>query len=244
MIDAANPIQITVPGPGSACARVEREIAECVNAGARWIHGGHDGYAPLDLSPEAIAEWLGVVRRAGNGIMTSVEIGGTEAIPAQLPMRWTVNPDFASIDFGSANAHDVADRMLSKGVGVEACLADEDATKRFLCFQRRPFCRRLVLRIPDLPAAVADERLTDLIYGVAGVISSHDVVLEGRGRSAWPIAERALRGGLALRIGSDHLRTSPSDLQHGTPAEVYRRAAELHRATGRRRSPSAIVAPI
>ena len=204
------------------------EAAACRRLGARNFLGGPtDRDGRLTLSTMAVANWLkrlsAVVPEASITLDTRTADRGKHVY--SLAYDRSTRPHFAAVDFGSNDAERVATHMINHGVGVEACISDRESVGRFLCHPLRKFCRRVVLQIPDMPGEQADGHLTELLYELADVICTHDLLLEGNGRAMMTMAHLAVRGGLMARVGRPLLRGSCWK-DHATAEELLRTLAE------------------
>ncbi|WP_143710497.1 hypothetical protein [Tabrizicola sp. TH137] len=204
------------------------EAAACGRLGARNFLGGPtDQDGRLTLSKMAVATWLkrlsAVVPEASITLDTRTADCGKHL--HSLACDRSTRPHFAAVDFGSNDAERVATHMINHGVGIEACISDRVSVGRFLCHPLRKFCRRVVLQIPDMPGEQADGHLTELFYELAEVIGTHDLLLEGLGRTMMTMAHLAVRGGLMARVGRPLLRGSCWN-DHATAEELLRSLAE------------------
>jgi uncharacterized protein (DUF849 family) len=234
MMDGLPPIHVVLPGPGAPRAQLTSEAMACANTGARLIHGSAiDQGAQSTLSAEAVADWLIALAEANAALVPTVDLGQAGELSLSLLRSWTRLPPFVSIDFTVAGAEQAADLMLSRSVGVEACLSGRLSVERFLRMERRRFCRRIVLRVPDLSPERADEHLMDLLRALSGATAWHDLILEGRGRSTWSMAERAFRGGFGLRIGPRLSSVLPDGRPAASAAEIFAAARHLYSVVGR-----------
>jgi uncharacterized protein (DUF849 family) len=117
----------------------EAEAAVSAGAGAIHVHvRGPDGRE--SLAPHDVAHALRVIRKACSAVPVGISTAAwiVPSAPERLALveAWHTLPDFASVNFDEAGAVEVAQRLIARGVGVEAGLADVHAARsssRVLC---------------------------------------------------------------------------------------------------------------
>ena len=198
------------------------DAAACVAAGAVALHiHPRDAAGRETLDPAAIGAAVAAVRRAVPGVPVSVSTGdwierddarqlgrirGWGALPPSS------RPDEASVNLSEATAPEVMDALMQAGIGVEAGLASVADAERLMGLGVLPRCRRVLIEMDEVDAADAEAVATAIleVIGEAGP----ERQLHGSGRSAWPMARRALRLGLMLRLGLEDV----AELPDGSPA--------------------------
>lgn len=187
-------------------------------AGALHIHprnaGGVESLAGDDVDAAVIA-----VRNACPdtpiGLTTAAWI--VPSVDERLAFldTWTVLPDFASVNFYESGAEEVAELLLSRGIGFEAGLNSADAAHRFLDFSRSREALRVLIE-PD------ENDPKEARAAAAGIIEILDLgmldrprLLHGSNDAAWSLLRQAIELGYDTRIGfEDTLR-----LPNGRPAQ-------------------------
>lgn len=203
--------------PVTPGALAEAAVA-AVAAGADALHvhvRGDDGAESYE--PAAVAATLGALRAAVDvpvGVSTGAWVVPDPVARADLISRWTVVPDFASVNFVEAGAAEVASVLLERGVGVEAGLWNADAARALVASGLADRCVRLLLEPVDADLGAAEATLAALLDAVDGVAPGAPRLLHGFGATTWPILRRAGALGLASRIGLEDTLTLPD----GTPA--------------------------
>jgi uncharacterized protein (DUF849 family) len=195
------------------------EAVESVAAGAGAIHAharGSDGKE--SLAAAAVSRLVRAMRRALPGIPLGVSTGawitGSGAEREHLVAGWRELPDFASVNFDEDGAGSLARLLLSQGVGVEAGLSDEGATRRFADSGLAGECLRVLLepQQQELSAAL------DMVERIEAVLDRSGIgrprLLHGTEATAWPLLDQAVRRGYDARIGLEDTLTLPD----GTPA--------------------------
>ncbi len=126
---AAHPALPVTPAALAAAA------AESVAAGAGAIHfhvRGPNGRE--SLAADDVVQALGAVRaavpRTPVGVSTGAWIVRDPARRLSLIGQWVALPDFASVNFHEEGAVELARLLRSRGVGIEAGLANRTPTRR------------------------------------------------------------------------------------------------------------------
>lgn len=198
MIEAALNGGRIAEGVPSTPDELARDAAECIDAGAFAVHihpRNRDGRESLDA--DDVANAINAVRaRCSVGVTTGAWITSNvrEAIA-----RWTVLPDFASVNMDEPHAVEIAKDLLARGVAIEAGLATLAATKVYVASGLR--CIRILIEPQE-------QNLDDAKANVGRIIElldAHDRVtprlLHGTEATAWPMLRYAQQLGYQTRVG-------------------------------------------
>jgi uncharacterized protein (DUF849 family) len=177
---------------------------------------GANGQESLD--PADVAKSLAAVRAAipntPVGISTGAWILQNAHLRHEIISRWTVLPDFASVNFKEEGAVALADLLLSRGVPVEAGLSDPYGTQTFVSSGLAPRCLRLLIEPFDSSTSAALKTL-DLIEALLDTTRvKQSRVLHGLNHTAWDLIDEAAGRGYDTRVGFEDILTLPD----GTPA--------------------------
>lgn len=201
---------------------VAADAAAAVAAGAEAIHlhpkdaSGHDS-----LTADDVARWVAATREACPGVSIGVTTGewAVEAerapeLRARLIRSWERLapdhlPDFASVNWHEAGAEEVASILLDLGVGAEAGVWHRSAAQAWGAWPQRMACLRVLVEIPDVPAAEAERAAVDLVDLLQPEAADVPLLLHGEERSTWPTLRLAQRWGLDTRIGLEDTLTLP-----------------------------------
>lgn len=187
---------------------------ESVAAGAGAIHfhvRAANGRESLD--PEDVAEALTAVRSAVPGTPVGVSTGAWILQNAQLRhetiSRWTVLPDFASVNFKEDGAVPLAQMLLSRGISVEAGLSDVVGTQVFVTIGLAPRCLRILLEPFEQSTEAALKTLGQIetMLDAAGVKLPR--VLHGLNQTAWNLIDQAAARVYDTRVGFEDILTLP-----------------------------------
>jgi uncharacterized protein (DUF849 family) len=194
----------------------QARAAVIAGAGAIHVHvydpAGRESLAPTDVNAT-----LGAIRQQCP--TTPLGISTAAWIVPDLDERlaavdgWESLPDYASVNFHEAGASAVAERLLEKGVGVEAGIWHRDAAEIYVASALLGRCYRLLLELTEstLPSALAQ---LDAIEAVLHVHDRHTSrLLHGEGVVAWPLVSIAAQRGYDTRVGLEDMQNLP----HGAP---------------------------
>lgn len=221
-------------------AAIAADAARAVGAGADALHVHPKDDRGVDtLDPVAVASVLDAVREAAPGTPVGVTTGAW-AVPdprerVAVIDRWTVLPDFASVNWHEPGAQDVAEALLDRGVGVEAGLWRPAAVESWRGWVHRDRCLRVLLEVVvDLPPERAVAVAGRLVAALGEVPGETSVLLHGEGTSSWPVLAEAVRRGLDVRTGLEDVLVLPD----GRPAQDNAQlVATVRRLLDERRRP-------
>jgi len=190
-----------------------------VAAGARELHfhvraaDGRESIAAVDVVAAVSA-----VRAAVPGIRFGVSTGfwilRDAAARYAAISEWKVLPDYASVNFKEEGAVELANLLLSHGVGIEAGFSGLLGTQEFLASGLAPRCLRLLLEPfePDLESALQNVATIETALNCGELKLPR--LLHGFNRTAWPVIDFAASRGYDTRIGFEDVLT----LRDGSPA--------------------------
>lgn len=204
------------PGLPVTPAQLAAAAVQAHRAGAQAVHmhpktaDGRDS-----LEPDVVAAAVAAVREAAPGLPLGVTTGFWALPDADARRRavegWTVLPDFASLNWHEPGSPELAEVLLSKGLGVEIGIFDAAAAADWAGSSMAQHCMRVMIELQGHhDVAVADEILAMVI--AAG--SPAPVLLHGLDESCWPLLEHAGVCGVQTRIGLEDTLTLPD----GSPA--------------------------
>ena len=192
-------------------------------AGARAVHlhpkddRGVDSLLAVDVAAAVVA-----VREALPGLPLGVTTGFW-ALPDAEQRRgaiekWSVLPDFASVNWHEPGSEELAELLLSRGMGVEAGIFHAEAARAWAASDLAAHCLRVMVELgADGDVATAD----GVLEVVAEAQSPAPVLLHGLDESCWPLLQHAGARGLQTRIGlEDTLRLPDGSLADGNAALV------------------------
>lgn len=192
-------------------AELAAEAAAAVAAGATNIHL-HPKTADCadSLAPDVVAAAVTAVRAAVPSVPVGVTTGAwATPDPARrvaLVRAWTVLPDHASVNWHEDGAEDVAEALLSHGIGVEAGIfSGTGAAGRFRASALAPRVLRVLAEITDTDPRTA----TGTASALLAALGPGRVLLHGQDGGAWPVLALARSLGLDTRIGLEDVLMLP-----------------------------------
>jgi uncharacterized protein (DUF849 family) len=188
--------------------------ARSVAAGAVAIHVHvRDVRGVESVAPDDVARAVVALRAAVPGIPAGVSTGAWIMPETELRHRtvsaWTVQPDYASVNFDEPGAERLAELLLSRGTGIEAGLARPVAAERLVRSGLAPRCLRVLIepQAQQLEAALEIVAQIETLLDASGVTLPR--LLHGIDGTAWPMIAEAAARGYDTRIGFEDTLTLP-----------------------------------
>jgi uncharacterized protein (DUF849 family) len=221
------------------------EMAEstraAVAAGAACIHfhvRGSDGRESVDAGDVAAA--LRAMRQAVPG--TPIGVSTAEWIEPDSAARhakvsaWEVLPDFASVNFNEPGAVELAQLLISRGVGIEAGLGSVLAVENFVGSKIGPQCLRALLEPEeqDMAAAVAVVGFLEAFLNRGSVKIPR--LLHGYNDTAWNFIGIAAMKGYDTRIGFEDTVVMPDGKSAAGNGEIIAEAVQLTKSVSKTRA--------
>ena len=213
-------------------AELAADAARCVAVGTAELHIHPRDAAGIEtLEPDLVAAALIAVRAAVPGIPVGLSThwyippgGAARRSPIS---RWTVLPDYVSINLSEEDAPLLIGEMLGMGVGVEAGIWSVTDAERFIRLADTSRCLRVLIEINEQDAT---EGLT-IAGGIREVLAGAGIALpqlmHGLDATVWPLYQEALRLGLDSRIGLEDGRDLPSGAVAAGNAELIAAAVAM-----------------
>lgn len=216
-----------LPTTPEECAR---DAAAVVRAGAGAIHvhvrnaGGDQSIAPEDIAAVVTA-----MRRAAPdtpiGVSTQFGIVGDATRRHDLVSRWSVLPDFASVNFNEDGSVELAKLLVSRGVGIEAGLPDAESTRTCVESGLARQCLRIMMepRQSDFDEAIRNVNEMEAVLDAAQI--DRPRLLHGFRTMSWQLIEEAARRGHQTRAGLEDTFELPDGSQAEGNAQIVAEAA-------------------
>jgi uncharacterized protein (DUF849 family) len=210
----------------------EQLAAEAVaahRAGAKAVHLHPKTDDGVDsLQPHVVAAAVSAVRHAAPGLPVGVTTGYWALPDAKRRLRavdgWSVLPDFASVNWHEPGSQDLAELLLSKGLGVEVGIFHAEAAASWAASEIAQHCMRVMIELQaDGDITTAD----DLLSRVLAVGSPAPVLLHGLDESCWPLLEHAAARGVQTRIGLEDTLLLPDGSTADGNAALVSAAVQL-----------------
>ena len=133
-------------------------------------------------------------------------------------------PDFASLNWHEPGSPELAELLLSRGLGVEVGIFHAEAAASWAESDIARHCMRVMIELgPDADTGTAD----DLLDRVRSANSPAPVLLHGLDESCWPLLEHAGRVGVQTRIGMEDTLRLPDGSTAAGNADLVAAAVRL-----------------
>jgi uncharacterized protein (DUF849 family) len=214
------------------------DALRCRQAGAGAVHihprgmGGHE-----TLEPDACAAAIEAIRELSPGLpiglTTGLWITGSSAARLALIERWTVLPDFASVNFSEDGTDELCTLLLAKGIKIEAGLGSVADARAFVDSSFVERCLRVLVEVE--PGANDPIRTAGIIGRVLEGSGIHlPRVQHGHDSAAWTLLEDALVHGYDVRIGLEDTLLMPDGDRAHRNADLVWAAARIASAVAMR----------
>ncbi|MDY0960472.1 3-keto-5-aminohexanoate cleavage protein [Sphingomonas sp. CFBP8993] len=190
-----------------------------VRAGAHSVHvHAYDAAGRETLNAVECDAVVAAIRRRCPGVPVSLT---TSASIVSDPLRrlamvkeWKVLPDLVTANQGEAGIVELAEYLLSRGVGIEAGLLCPDDAYRFVASALPGRCHRVLIEPldPDPETASRDAAAMEAILADGGITLPQ--IHHGFDGSCWAVNLRALERGHGIRTGMEDVVVLPD----GQPA--------------------------
>lgn len=205
------------------------EAVAAHNAGALAVHMHPKTADGVDsLLPDTVDAAVAAVRRAAPGLPLGVTTGYwalPDAVERLSAVReWSVLPDFASLNWHEPGSPELAELLLSRGLGVEVGIFHAEAAASWAQSDIARHCMRVMIELgPDADTGTAD----DLLDRVRSANSPAPVLLHGLDESCWPLLEHAGHVGVQTRIGMEDTLRLPDGSTAAGNADLVAAAVRL-----------------
>ncbi|KUI28846.1 hypothetical protein AU195_21335 [Mycobacterium sp. IS-1496] len=201
-------------------------------AGAKSVHLHPKGTDGADsLEPDIVGAAVAAVRHAAPGLPLGVTTGFWALPDARHRLRavesWSVLPDFTSLNWHEPGSPELADLLLSRGLGVEVGIFHAEAAESWAASEVAPHCLRVMIELPRDGDTDTADTLLDIVRSAE---SPAPVLLHGLDESCWPVLQHAGVRELQTRIGlEDTLRLPDGSVAPDNAALVAAAIALLSR---------------
>lgn len=174
-------------------------------AGAQAVHMHPKTADGVDsLQPEIVDAAVAAVRQALPGLPLGVTTGYW-ALPdaaerLRAVERWSVLPDFASVNWHEPGSEELAKLLLDRGLGVEVGIFHAEAAESWARSDVAGHCMRVMI---ELQAHEDVDTADDLLARVRAAGSPAPVLLHGLDESCWPLLRHAGLRNVQTRIGME-----------------------------------------
>ncbi len=214
------------------------DALECRQAGAGAVHIHPRGMGGQEtLEPDACAAAIEAIRDLDPGLpiglTTGLWISGTSAQRLALIERWTVLPDFASVNFSEDGTDELCTLLVARGIAIEAGLGSVADARAFVDSGFVDRSLRVLVEVE--PGADDPIRTASMIGRVLEGSGIHlPRVQHGVDAAAWILLEDALAHGYDVRIGLEDTLLMPDGSHARRNADLVGAAARIASAVAPR----------
>lgn len=199
------------------------------DAGAQSVHLHPKGPDCADsLDPEVVAAAVAAVRHTEPGLPLGVTTGYWALPDAEGRLRavenWTVLPDFASLNWHEPGSPELAESLLSKGIGVEVGIFHAEGAESWAASEVAPHCLRVMIELQADGDTTTADRLLEIVRSAG---SPAPVLLHGLDESCWPLLQHAGVRELQTRIGLEDTLLLPDGSTAPDNAALVAAAVDL-----------------
>ncbi|MBB3771908.1 uncharacterized protein (DUF849 family) [Angulomicrobium tetraedrale] len=215
-------------------AELAADAAAVVAAGANELHvHPRDTQGLETLDPLAVAAALEAIRARVPGIpvglSTHARIAPGGAGRLACVEKWTVLPDYVSVNLIEPDAPEMIRLALSRGIGVEAGLWSATDAERFASLPESRTVLRILIEINEQDEAEALEAASAIRMVLARASLDVPVLQHGLDATKWPLYRDALMRGLDTRIGLEDGKELPSGEEAEGNLALIKAALEMAR---------------
>lgn len=210
---------------------------ECVAAGAGAFHfhvRGRDGRESLE--PQDVSAAVNAVRAAATktplGVSTGAWILNDVKRRYETVARWRALPDYASVNFKEEGATELAELLLSRGIGIEAGFTSTDGVETFVASGLAARCLRILIEPLEEKTGPAMETVARIEALLDRASVKLPRLLHGFHAAAWAVIDAATERGYDTRVGFEDVLTLPDGSRAGTNAALVAEAVRRTQRAG------------
>ncbi|MBV8275570.1 MAG: 3-keto-5-aminohexanoate cleavage protein [Verrucomicrobia bacterium] len=209
--------------------------ALCAGASELHLHVRGDG-GNESLAPDDVDATIRALREALPGTLIGISTGAwiekDDDRVLDYSGRWSVPPDYASVNLSEKNAPALIERLHRRGIGIEAGLAHKQDAERLVTLGLDRLSLRILVEVSeqdiDLAHAVTDEILAVL----RSAPFPRPILLHGAHASAWPLLRRAVESGFSTRVGLEDVKVLPDGSVAQSNTELVAAAVRIVHESG------------
>jgi uncharacterized protein (DUF849 family) len=207
------------------------DAAAVVAAGAEALHvhprdaDGRESIAPADVA--AALDAIRAVTDVPVGVTTGAWLVPDLDTLHTAIRRWTVLPDFASVNIHETDAITTAELLLDRGVGVEAGVWSATAGTILVRSGLADRCLRILVEPMEQTEESALANVGEIEAALAGVAPEVPTLLHGMDRVAWTLVPVAIQRDYDIRVGFEDCLTLPDGEPAPDNAAMVRAARSL-----------------
>lgn len=208
-----------------------------LSAGASELHlhvrGENGGES---LAPHDVDATIKGLREALPGTLIGISTGAwiekdDDRVLAYVG-RWSVPPDYASVNLREKNAPALVETLHRRGIGIEAGLAEKKDAERLLRLGLDRLSLRILVEVGEQDIDRAHALADEIMSVLRSAPSPRPILLHGDDASAWPLLRRAVESGLSTRIGFEDVKVLPDGSAAASNSELVAAAVRMVQQIG------------
>jgi uncharacterized protein (DUF849 family) len=213
------------PAPAPATpGGIAAEVRGAVAAGAFCVHiHPRDANGRESLAPADVAAIVDLVSNAG--VTTAAWIEPDAAKRVALINGWTRLPEFASVNMDEKGAIEVAELLVSRGVGIELGLPTVESCDLMMSTGIWKGALRVLLEAQEQEFDAAISNVDAMERAIASCMLPR--LLHGFDAMTWPLIIEAGRRGWDTRVGLEDTFVLPDGSEARSNAELVKAARDL-----------------
>ena len=234
-LNGSHPLSYHPAVPATVHALVE-DGRKVVTAGASELHLHVRGDRGVEsLAPDHVDATIRALKAALPGTLIGISTGAwiekDDDRTLAYAGRWSVLPDYASVNLREKNAPALIERLHRSGIGVEAGLGDKADAKRLLSLGLDRFALRLLVEVSEQEPVSAHAVTDEILEVLRTATFAKPILLHGDKASAWPLLRRAVESGFSTRIGLEDVNVLPDGSTARSNTELVTAAVRIVQET-------------
>jgi uncharacterized protein (DUF849 family) len=206
-----------------------------VGASELHLHVRGEG-GPESLAPDVVDATIKALREALPGTLIGISTGAwiekdDDRVLAYIG-RWSVPPDYASVNLSEKNAPAVFERLHRRGIGIEAGLGDKHDAERLIALGLDQLSLRILIEIGEQDIDRANAATDEILGVLRSATFRRPFLLHGGDASAWPLLRRAVESGFSTRIGLEDVCVLPDGSLAPSNSELVAAAVRIVHQAG------------
>jgi uncharacterized protein (DUF849 family) len=217
--------------PATIQALVE-DGCKVLSAGASELHlhvrsvGGVESLAPKDVDA-TIKALRAALPGTLIGISTGAWIENDDDRVLAYVARWSIPPDYASVNLSEKNAPALIESLHRRGIGIEAGLGDPQDAERLVTLALDTLALRILVEVGEQDIDRAHAATNEILAVLRSAPFPRPILLHGADASAWPLLRRAVESGFSTRIGLEDAKVLPDGAVARSNAELVAAAVGI-----------------
>jgi uncharacterized protein (DUF849 family) len=210
---------------------------KALSAGASELHLHVRGAGGVEsLAPDDVDATIKALRKALPGTLIGISTGAwiekDDDRVLDYAGRWSIPPDYASVNLSEKNAPALIERLHRRGIGIEAGLADKKDSERLVRLRLGRLSLRILVEVSEQDIDRAHAVTNEILDVLRTALFPRPILLHGANASAWPLLQRAVASGFSTRIGLEDVKVLADGSVARSNAELVAAAIRIVQQAG------------